>query len=38
MTEHFWRGWEKYGRPTLVSFNGRTFDLPLWSWPRFATA
>jgi predicted PolB exonuclease-like 3'-5' exonuclease len=29
MTEHFWRGWEKYGRPTLVSFNGRTFDLPL---------
>src|SRR5688572_400662 len=20
MTEHFWRGWEKYGRPTLVSF------------------
>lgn len=29
ITEHFWRGWEKYGRPTLVSFNGRTFDLPL---------
>ena len=29
MTEHFWRGWEKYQRPTLVSFNGRTFDLPL---------
>jgi predicted PolB exonuclease-like 3'-5' exonuclease len=29
MTEHFWRGWEAYGRPTLVSFNGRTFDLPL---------
>jgi len=29
MTEHFWRGWEKYGRPTLVSFNGRTFDIPL---------
>jgi predicted PolB exonuclease-like 3'-5' exonuclease len=26
---HFWRGWEKYGQPTLVSFNGRTFDLPL---------
>src|SRR5690349_7763355 len=22
ITEHFWRGWEKYGRPTLVSFNG----------------
>jgi len=29
MTEHFWRGWEKYSRPTLVSFNGRTFDIPL---------
>lgn len=29
LTEHFWRGWEKYGRPTLVSFNGRTFDVPL---------
>ncbi|HEX4149678.1 MAG TPA: 3'-5' exonuclease, partial [Pirellulales bacterium] len=25
ITEHFWRGWERYGRPTLVSFNGRTF-------------
>lgn len=29
ITEHFWRGWEKYKRPTLVSFNGRTFDIPL---------
>jgi len=29
MTEHFWRGWDKYNRPTLVSFNGRTFDIPL---------
>ncbi len=29
MTENFWRGWEKYRRPTLVSFNGRGFDLPL---------
>ncbi len=29
MTENFWRGWDKYGRPTLVSFNGRTFDIPL---------
>ena len=29
MTENFWRGWEVYKRPTLVSFNGRTFDLPL---------
>ena len=29
ITEHFWRGWESYGRPTLISFNGRTFDVPL---------
>jgi hypothetical protein len=29
ITDHFWRGWEVYRRPTLVSFNGRTFDLPL---------
>ncbi len=29
IVEHFWRGWEKYRRPTLVSFNGRTFDVPL---------
>jgi predicted PolB exonuclease-like 3'-5' exonuclease len=29
ITEHFWRGWERYGRPTLVTFNGRSFDLPL---------
>jgi len=29
ITEKFWRGWERYRRPTLVSFNGRTFDIPL---------
>jgi 3'-5' exonuclease len=29
IVEHFWRGWEKYHWPTLVSFNGRAFDLPL---------
>lgn len=29
ITEHFWRGWERYKHPTLVSFNGRTFDVPL---------
>jgi 3'-5' exonuclease len=29
MTKHFWLGWEKYQHPTLVSFNGRGFDLPL---------
>ena len=29
ITEHFWRGWDRYGHPTLVTFNGRTFDIPL---------
>jgi len=29
ITEYFWRGWDKYRRPTLVSFNGRSFDIPL---------
>jgi len=29
IAENFWRGWEKYHRPTLVSFNGRMFDIPL---------
>ncbi len=29
MTDLFWRGWKAYHHPTLVTFNGRTFDLPL---------
>jgi len=29
IAENFWRGWETYRRPTLVSFNGRGFDIPL---------
>ena len=29
ITEMFWRGWSAYGKPTLVSFNGRSFDIPL---------
>ncbi|MCC7085926.1 MAG: 3'-5' exonuclease [Pirellulales bacterium] len=29
IADKFWRGWEQYRRPTLVSFNGRGFDLPL---------
>jgi predicted PolB exonuclease-like 3'-5' exonuclease len=29
MTANFWRGWEAYQRPTLVTFNGRVFDVPL---------
>jgi len=29
ITEKFWRGWEAYKQPTLASFNGRMFDIPL---------
>ena len=29
ITEHFWRGWYQYHMPTLVTFNGRSFDIPL---------
>ena len=29
LTKHFWDGWKAYQMPTLVSFNGRSFDIPL---------
>ncbi|MBM4077889.1 MAG: 3'-5' exonuclease, partial [Planctomycetes bacterium] len=29
ITRHFWQGWNHYGRPTLVSFNGRGYDIPV---------
>jgi predicted PolB exonuclease-like 3'-5' exonuclease len=29
ITKHFWEGWKAYKQPSLVSFNGRSFDLPL---------
>lgn len=29
ITDHFWRGWVGYQMPTLVSFNGRSFDIPV---------
>ena len=29
IVRHFWLGWEKYCQPTLVTFNGRSFDLPI---------
>jgi len=25
----FWTGWRHYGRPTLVTFNGRGYDMPV---------
>lgn len=35
MTRHFWTGWEAYEQPTWVTFNGRTFDLPLMEHAAF---
>jgi predicted PolB exonuclease-like 3'-5' exonuclease len=35
ITEKFWRGWSAYHQPTLVSFNGRTFDMPLMELAAF---
>jgi predicted PolB exonuclease-like 3'-5' exonuclease len=29
IVRRFWSGWAHYGRPTLVSFNGRGYDLPV---------
>lgn len=29
ITRKFWQGWEHYGEPTLVTFNGRGYDIPL---------
>lgn len=29
IARRFWQGWRHYGRPTLVTFNGRGYDLPV---------
>jgi len=29
IVRRFWQGWHHYGRPTLVTFNGRGYDLPV---------
>ncbi|QDT01792.1 putative 3'-5' exonuclease related to the exonuclease domain of PolB [Rubripirellula lacrimiformis] len=29
ITQSFWRGWDAYKYPTWVTFNGRSFDVPL---------
>lgn len=29
ITKKFWQGWTHYDRPTLVTFNGRGYDIPL---------
>ena len=35
ITKQFWEGWKFYEMPTLVSFNGRTFDIPLMELSAF---
>ena len=35
ITERFWAGWEAYNRPTLVTFNGQGYDLPLLEMAAF---
>jgi len=35
ITENFWRGWHSYDMPTFVTFNGRTFDIPLMELAAF---
>jgi len=35
ITEHFWKGWEIYGKPQWVTFNGRSFDLPIMELAAF---
>lgn len=29
IAKSFWSGWTHYGKPTLVTFNGRGYDIPL---------
>jgi 3'-5' exonuclease len=29
ITKRFWQGWQHYGRPILVTFNGRGYDIPV---------
>ncbi len=38
ITQQFWAGWEFYQHPTWVTFNGRTFDLPLMEHAAFRFA
>lgn len=35
ITRRFWRGWMHYQRPTLVTFNGRGYDLPVLEYNAF---
>lgn len=35
IVRRFWQGWQHYGRPTFVTFNGRTYDLPVMEMAAF---
>lgn len=35
ITKHFWQGWEAYQMPQWVTFNGRSFDIPLMELSAF---
>ncbi|MEM8912370.1 MAG: 3'-5' exonuclease [Planctomycetota bacterium] len=35
ITKHFWQGWEAYQEPQWVTFNGRSFDIPLMELSAF---
>lgn len=35
ITRLFWQGWNHYGRPTFVTFNGRGYDLPVMELSAF---
>jgi len=35
ITRLFWSGWEAYNKPTLVTFNGRSFDIPVMELAAF---
>lgn len=35
ITKAFWSGWEFYKHPTLVTFNGRSFDIPVMELAAF---
>lgn len=35
IVSRFWQGWEHYGRPTFVTFNGRGYDMPVLEFGAF---
>ncbi|QDV61666.1 3'-5' exonuclease [Crateriforma conspicua] len=35
ITANFWKGWDMYRRPTWITFNGRSFDLPIMEMAAF---